>query len=1704
MPDFKNLDAVVETDPLKKLDGIVANPAAKTSSIGNPYAQSVGRLEAGGWENKLNAATVASDINPYIFVTNDILKANQRYPGYNPTVAEPEDYYAYGQSNWDKATNGLLKGVNLAGSTFVQGTAGLLYGIGAAAGNWKISSLYNNDFSNAIADWNAAAEDVLPNYQTNVERDAKWYQPDNWFKANFLWDSVVKNLGFSIGAIYSGGVVAKALKLVPALFNLSKAGILADVAATGEQAINAVPATERLNIFSSAIRKASESTLTASKLLSPIDRTLVSFLGAVTEGGIEAQQGLNEYRNTLIQQYTDKYGEAPVGATLAAINSKSEELGNARFGLNLLLLSATNYIQLPKILGASYKAEKNIANSLYESTNGVIKDTETGILRSALPTKTIPKLLYKTSNVAQLFFSPSEAFEEGAQYSIQTGVEAYYNKKNSERDVFSSDFWNNITDAAKVGISKTFSDKEGMESILIGGLSGGIQQAGFISKGADGKIGIGKGGEIGERGWTGYGGGKQKNTEEFVAAANKYKLNFKSDGFLNATLDATKRAVTLQEDGEAYVRQGDVLESKDNEFDYQHNYLTPRIKYGRYDLVKSDIDGYRQQASTPDGMEELKKTGVANANDTQQTFLQRLKNFENHADNVNSLYQSLNLRYSGVVNKTSGERVYSDDVIDKMVYAAAKVADYDQRIPQLTSELLTKGIDVQGILEDILINGTPSVEATKEALAQINALSKNTISTTVDNLKTSLQDVIELSLRRKEFLKEYDEIKNAPDKWKQPSEETPANTETIKLSTASGEKDIEIGTKYYLGKVVEKDKSGKEVYRFPIITVLGENADGTIKIKAENGNIRDISKAELEDYHLGKVEDTLSNKKAKFYMENINTIFQFNFGKGKKVNGRLQFSPKKNTLLFVYKKANGKIGSIEVTGDQFVAKEGFNSPMISAIGKLSAVQQSSLDNFSSEKDLRTDEKRKVRLGILDKLFTEVSEKSEALKKLIQQKYTELANLNKELEEFEKKIEAGELTKKNNFKASTNRAIKAANRLSRMKAQLSDEITELESQKDELEMHEQYISDMAQNIDELPTDSGEFFDELKEQRNLIESLILETGHNINSLSKIIDNVQNALDTAVKFIKDLLNVFESTYPKVTGTTGQEWIDFLKANPNFLKLNPNYKDDLSTVEDLLSQVEDLDVVPNERTLKELRGELDALNSNLRDYEKELKAKDLILSKFEEIAKEYKKQLEEDRKLQKNEKVIQEIFNNQDKKKANNTSGEKIKFEPEHKKAANILFAATRAFSLLFAKKKNKDAVTPPHTLRSNYFGGMFNTFSNKENMRMMLVHEGMPGYEEAFKLLTDYAPTSDDNKAILSIAVIEEKDGWKYVNQYGKSIGKVGEEFSPNDIVFQVMPSATDKWTDGSKATRSTDEEALTLHNLEVYRKQRADVLSQTSPSTFYEFSPSFGLPVIGEDKKPLFVETTPQPVSNIAPASELSIVISTNADEIVRSHNGTVAIKVPLGRPMAVTNNTVQHLNNRKLTEREQNTIFKILQSIAKFALEDNIAENEAASKLFDYLRGVVYWGIPKNDAGRNSIWFDSTPNGEYFLHIGNNKYTVPLSPIYLSSPEGENIVRAALSEMYNNTNIDILKKTDAFYEIEDVDGEGNITKEKRWDNYTSYLTSVEGRSPNELPLSTNISTFIKDDVQTREGIYFVLHAAQDAYLSALPKKQEAAK
>jgi len=866
------------------------------SSRGRFSTRPPAEVSSNSTENMLNYLSAPGDkgFSPEINTLDEFAEARTgRYenylPGYNMEEAE-----ALGQSTASKAFNGITKGLGLMGTTFLNSTANLVYGAIKWGQTGEFSSFYDNDFTRSLDKFNRGLEDSMPNYYTQAERNADWYSPDYFFTGNFLWDGVVKNLGFAAGAALSGAAYTAALKAIPITSRLFAAGKGAETLAATEAGL--ASNTGKVSSTYGRLLELNKQFTSGYNSMNAGGRAVVAGLATTGEASIEAMHNLHELEETLTKDFIDANGYYPSSSEMKNIKEAAKGAGNKTFLANFALLTATNYIQFPKILGSTYKGEKNVANNIIGDLSSLVNRNKNILASEAgdvvkeggeyvIKKSKYPKLATLGRAIKNPYlFSYSEAFEEVGQFTAATATKDYYEKK-SKGDAAS---W---LESFGVGIKEGMLSDEGAKNALIGGLSGAIM------------LGPGKFRAAAR---------KKRDTQNFVSALNSSDLGTAFSSFTKETYDSLERSTVLQQERVAAIKEGRILDSKDLEADYIINYLTPRIKYGRLDLVTADINEYRKLASTAEGFAQLQAEGKALQTDTAESYLKRLDNFEQSANNLDTLWQSINLRYSALKDE-EGNPLYSSDVVNKMIYTASKIADYDLRIPEITQDLMSAGVDVAGLTKGLLEGNLDEFNKAYEQIQNLNTVSKN-------ELTEKLKDVSELILRRQEFFNTYEDIKANPLNFREAkvADETkaPDSVETIRVKTKKGEKDIEIGTEYFAGKGVDYTE---ETLASPIpiskFSVLGVSENGKLKIQnLDTGVESEISIEEFENLKVGKVSSLKNNSTANYFYEHRNEIFKFNFGKkrGGPRSGRIEYQDGK--LYFVYKtKGSDKTTKVETT-----------------------------------------------------------------------------------------------------------------------------------------------------------------------------------------------------------------------------------------------------------------------------------------------------------------------------------------------------------------------------------------------------------------------------------------------------------------------------------------------------------------------------------------------------------------------------------------------------------------------------------------------------------------------------------------------------------------------------------------------------------------------------------------------------------------------
>lgn len=158
------------------------------------------------------------------------------------------------QSGAAQLAAGLGKAVVTAGTTFAE-TANFIVsgsiwtlqeGYDAITGkddsnHTFYNTVLNNSFAQALTDIQEASEEYMPNYRTDEENAADWW--DNMFSAqgaaNFWGDVIIKNLGFTVGALLSGGATTAALKSIGVASKAAHWMLGTAVGALGEASIEA-------------------------------------------------------------------------------------------------------------------------------------------------------------------------------------------------------------------------------------------------------------------------------------------------------------------------------------------------------------------------------------------------------------------------------------------------------------------------------------------------------------------------------------------------------------------------------------------------------------------------------------------------------------------------------------------------------------------------------------------------------------------------------------------------------------------------------------------------------------------------------------------------------------------------------------------------------------------------------------------------------------------------------------------------------------------------------------------------------------------------------------------------------------------------------------------------------------------------------------------------------------------------------------------------------------------------------------------------------------------------------------------------------------------------------------------------------------------------------------------------------------------------
>jgi hypothetical protein len=415
----------------------------------------------------------------YDYKTSQEKRYDNPFMQFTPQVQgsySTEDAYGKNQGAGEQLVNSIVKLGATAGGTFISGFTSIPNQIDALRQGKVADALFNEDSSFVETQkWLEELENKFPNYMTEVETQRPWYI--NAFTptgaANFWGDTVLKNAGFTIGALANALVVDSAIELATAGTATPATLILA-----GKQISTA------LKPLKSAFRALSKaSTLNRVDDVVGIARMEGSLIGglqatnkafsfkksgqflATTYASTQGEamiEGYHTYVDTktqLLEEALNK-GEQFTPELLTGIEQTASAAGKATAMLNMAVLGVSNAIQFPKIMGWAGGSD-----ILQKASADYVKiQTEKGLLRATntYTQKEGVKNVLKDLGIGFV----TEGAEEGSQYYIGNSLHDYYIDK-----------FNNVTKSdmlAYMGeaLPETLQEGDFWKEVFIGGISG--------------------------------------------------------------------------------------------------------------------------------------------------------------------------------------------------------------------------------------------------------------------------------------------------------------------------------------------------------------------------------------------------------------------------------------------------------------------------------------------------------------------------------------------------------------------------------------------------------------------------------------------------------------------------------------------------------------------------------------------------------------------------------------------------------------------------------------------------------------------------------------------------------------------------------------------------------------------------------------------------------------------------------------------------------------------------------------------------------------------------------------------------------------------------------------------------------------------------------------------------------------------------------
>lgn len=622
-----------------------------------------------------------------------------------PTATEAQfqelgDIRAENQPWYAQIGAGLAKGAILAGTTFLDGTVGLILGAGTAISEDRWSGLWDNDFSKAMQSVNEWSEQALPNYYTKAEQEQPWYE--NIFTANFLGDKFIKNLGFTVGAFYSGGVTAaglKATKLPQLIGAIAKSSKAPKIVTSAVGAVTSAVNEGRIEALNNSkdwfeLHKAQLDDTYRDRIQAIQNRyedtkgTLVR-----TREGQMVDPAYIEYQNAI------KKEQESYNAALGKLSEDRLKMGNADLLMNIPILTASNIIQFGKLYANGFKTARratNIVGRAGEYTAGTTRLGATAAITKGALAEGNEEISQKAASTIS-----------GKYY--ETDVNNFYKSKTDPNAAQETLSW---TKSFAEGVNETVNDASSWEEWFIGTLTGALGMPRFRgvrseSGSLQSPITI-EGGAINE--WRDY---NEKIARE-NEIANYMNSRINSPEFKNY-YQGLIRHNKYQNDMNRAAEEGDEFNFKNAEHAQLVSDIAMFDNAGRMEDLTTLIDAAFDTSdenlasiveNTTTTLEDGSKVGPfvdKNGNpmyatpEGKQEMIKKLQ--ENHDEMTNTINNYLKIKDE--LDIKTGQQL-SDDQLEELTWMKSQIGNWAERATAMSGEVKSAISNVIGNLDSLL------------------------------------------------------------------------------------------------------------------------------------------------------------------------------------------------------------------------------------------------------------------------------------------------------------------------------------------------------------------------------------------------------------------------------------------------------------------------------------------------------------------------------------------------------------------------------------------------------------------------------------------------------------------------------------------------------------------------------------------------------------------------------------------------------------------------------------------------------------------------------------------------------------------------------------------------------------------------------------------------------------------------------------------